>query len=149
MSRAWSTAAEGLASWALLQRLLSGQCDVISGQAAPLGEEEIHFDLDSWGGWIWPYRVHLAEPGPARVRVTVRNPLPQAADLEVALVGPQGWRGESATLQAGPRREVSCELSIVPDGPCRRQPFAVDLVAGGRPFGQVAEALMTVGGQEF
>ena len=115
----------------------------------PLGEEEVHFDLDSWGGWIWPYRVHLAEPGPARVKVTVRNPLPRPADLEVALVGPQGWRGESATLQAGPRREVSCELSIVPDGPCRRQPFAVDLVAGGRPFGQVAEALMTVGGEEF
>ena len=115
----------------------------------PLGEEEIHFDLDSWGGWIWPYRVHLAEPGPARVRVTVRNPLPHRADLEVTLVGPKGWRGESATLQAGPRCEVSCELSIVPDGPCRRQPFAVDLVAGGRPFGQVAEALMTVGGEEF
>ena len=33
--------------------------------------------------------------------------------------------------------------------PCRRQPFAVDLIAGGRPFGQVAEALMTVGGEEF
>ena len=115
----------------------------------PLGEDETHFDLDSWGGWIWPYRVHLAEPGPARVRVTVRNPLPQRAELEVALVGPQGWRGESASLQAGPRCEVSCELSIVPDGPCRRQPFAVDLVAGGRPFGQVAEALMTVGGEEF
>ena len=76
--------------------------------------------------------------------------LPAApADLEVTLVGPQGWRGESASLQAGPRCEVSCELSIIPDGPCRRQPFAVDLVAGGRPFGQVAEALMTVGGQEF
>ena len=27
--------------------------------------------------------------------------------------------------------------------PCRRQPFAVDLIAGGRPFGQVAVALMT------
>ena len=23
----------------------------------PLGEEEVHFDLDSWGGWIRPYRV--------------------------------------------------------------------------------------------
>ena len=95
----------------------------------PLGEEEVHFDLDSWGGWIRPCRVHLAEPGPARVKVTVRNPLPRPADPEVALVGPQGWRGESVTLKADPRREVSCELSIEPDGPCRRQPFAVDLVA--------------------
>ena len=44
---------------------------------------------------------------------------------------------------------MSCELSIEPDRARRRQPFAVDLIAGGRPFGQVAEALMTVGGEEF
>ena len=30
-----------------------------------------------------------------------------------------------------------------------RQPFAVELVADGRPFGQVAEALLTVGGEAF
>ena len=47
------------------------------------------------------------------------------------------------------RRGLHLGRRPVPDRPCRRQPFAVDLVAGGRPFGQVAEALMTVGGQEF
>ena len=29
---------------------------------------------------------------------------------------------------------------------CRRRPIALELVADGRPFGQVAEALVTVGG---
>ena len=115
----------------------------------PLDDDETHFNLDSWGGWIWPYRIHLAEPGPAEVTVTVRNPFPRQVILEVTLVGPKGWRGESVSLQANPRSEISCTLSIEPNNPCRRQPFAVDLVADGQPFGQVAEALMTVGPSEF
>lgn len=114
-------------------------------RAMALGDDETHFNLDSWGGWIWPYRVHLNAPQPATVRVTVRNPLPKPAQLEVRLAGPQGWHGTAATLQADARAEVSCDLQITPDGPCQRQPFAVELIADGQPFGQVAEALMTVG----
>ena len=114
-------------------------------RAMALGDDETHFNLDSWGGWIWPYRVHLAAPQAAKVRVTVRNPLPRAARLEVRLVGPHGWHGTSATLHADARAEVSCELEITPTSECRRQPFAVELAADGQPFGQVAEALMTVG----
>ena len=110
---------------------------------------EAHFNLDSWGGWIWPYRTFLPHPGPAEVRVTVRNPLPKQASLEVRLVGPTGWQGTSAVLKAAPRAEVSALLAITPDGSCRRQPFAVELTADGRPFGQVAEALLTVGGEVF
>lgn len=117
--------------------------------AMVLGEDETHFNLDSWGGWIWPYRTHLKEVGTATVQVTVRNPLPQSAQLEVRLVGPSGWEGTRATLQAEGRAEVTCELSITPNGPCRRQPFAVELTANGRPFGQVTEALLTVGGDRF
>ena len=115
----------------------------------PLGERDVHFNLDSWGGWIWPYRTHLREPAAATVTVTVRNPLPTQATLDVRLVGPHGWSGTSASLAAPPRAEVSCELTITAAGPCRRQPFAVELTADGRPFGQVAEALMTVGGDAY
>jgi hypothetical protein len=46
-----------------------------------LGDNDTHFNLDSWGGWIWPYRTHLQGAGSARVRVTVRNPLPREATL--------------------------------------------------------------------
>jgi glyoxylase-like metal-dependent hydrolase (beta-lactamase superfamily II) len=114
-----------------------------------LGEGEAHFNLDSWGGWIWPYRTHLPAPRPVIVTITVRNPLPQPARLDVRLVGPPGWRSAAASLTAPARAEVSCQLQITPDGPCRRQPFAVELVANGRPYGQVAEALVTVGGESF
>ena len=111
----------------------------------PLADTDAHFDLDSWGGWIWPYRVHLAEAQPFTIRATVRNPFPDGAELTVRLVGPANWNGETKTLRAEGRREVSCELSMRPEGRCRRQPIAVDLTANGRPFGQVAEALVTVG----
>jgi glyoxylase-like metal-dependent hydrolase (beta-lactamase superfamily II) len=118
-------------------------------RAMVLGDDEVHFNLDSWGGWISPYRTHCAMSGEVRVTVTVRNPFPHAATLEVRLVGLPGWKGESATLQAEARAEVSCELAITPEGVCRRQPFAVELTADGQPFGQVAEALVTVGGEYF
>jgi hypothetical protein len=118
-------------------------------RAMPLGDDDTHFNLDSWGGWIWPYRTHIPEAGPVTVQVTVRNPCPHAAALALRLVGPAGWEGSETVLDAGPRAEVRCRMSITPAGPCRRQPFAVELTAGDRPFGQVAEALVTVGGPCF
>jgi glyoxylase-like metal-dependent hydrolase (beta-lactamase superfamily II) len=111
----------------------------------PLAADEAHFNLDSWGGWIWPYRTRLARPAPVTLTVTVRNPLPKVAELAVRLVGPAGWQGTSATLQAGPRAEVSAELQITPDAACFLQPIAAELTVDGRPFGQVAEGLVSVG----
>jgi glyoxylase-like metal-dependent hydrolase (beta-lactamase superfamily II) len=117
--------------------------------AMVLGENETHFGLDSWGGWIEPYRNRLARPGVLVVRAVVRNPLAHEASLEVVLVGPAGWVGSRAEQTAGPRQEIAFDLSIeIPDN-CRRRPIAVELVAGGMPFGQVAEALVTVGGSGF
>ncbi len=116
----------------------------------PLGETETHFNLDSWGGWIWPYRVRLDSPGkPATVKATVRNPFPRKVMLGVRLVGPQGWTSTSKELAAEARAEVSCDLTITPTTTCRRQPIAVELTADGRRFGQVAEAQITVGHPEF
>ena len=43
-------------------------------RAMALGDDEIHFNLDSWGGWIWPYRTHIVEPGPITITATIRNP---------------------------------------------------------------------------
>ena len=123
--------------------------DRIHRAAMPLGDDAAHFEADSWGGWIWPYRTHADEEETVRLTVTVRNPLPAPAELEVRLVGPEGWQGDTVTLAAGPRAEVSGVLAIRPAGPCRRQPVAAELRVGGRNFGQVAEALVTVGGEAF
>jgi glyoxylase-like metal-dependent hydrolase (beta-lactamase superfamily II) len=114
-------------------------------QIMPLGDDETHFNVDSWGGWIWPYRVTIEQPAPISLTVTVRNPLPRRAELTVRLVGPAGWEGGSATLHADPRAEGSAELQITPNGACVLQPIAAELTVDGQPFGQVAEALVSVG----
>ncbi len=115
----------------------------------PLGDADTHFDMDSWGGWIWPYRTHIPSPRPIPLNVTVRNPYPTAATLTVRLVGPAGWEGSAKSVKAEARAEVSCDLTITPPGECRRQPVAVELSTEDALFGQVAEALITVGGERF
>jgi glyoxylase-like metal-dependent hydrolase (beta-lactamase superfamily II) len=118
-------------------------------RVAALGDDEAHFGLDGMSGWIWPYRVHLPAPAPVELEVTVRNPLPEEALLSLRLTGPEGWAGSTAELRAAGRAEAMTRMTIVPDGPCRRRPVVVELHADGRPFGQVLEALVTVGGGEW
>jgi hypothetical protein len=115
----------------------------------PLGHEDVHFELDSRGGQIRPYRTHLAEPGKFVVTAIVRNPLPRRATLEVRAVVPPEWKGSVVAVEAERRAEVSCELEVVATGVCRRRPFAIELIADGETFGEVAEALVTVGGSVF
>ena len=141
----WAPIATNAAFFGLIARR-SIDYENLHREAMPLGTDEVHFDLDSWGGWLTPYRVHLKPGEQARVRATVRNPLPTIATLDLELVGPFGWRGSTATLVASPREEVTCELTIIPSGECRRQPIAVQLRANGHQFGQIAEAIVSVGG---
>lgn len=115
----------------------------------PLDPDSIHFNVDSWAGWLSPYRLHLAVGEIGVIRATARNPFDHEAHLDIRLAGPSSWARGSATLVAPPRSEVTCVLNFTPDAPCRRRPIALDLVADGRPFGQVAEALITVGGSAW
>jgi glyoxylase-like metal-dependent hydrolase (beta-lactamase superfamily II) len=110
-----------------------------------LAGDEVHFGLDSWGGWIWPYRVLLSTVGSATVQATLRNPLPREAELRARLTGPPGWSATEHRFVAQPHAETTIELSIDVPTTCRRQPIAVELWADGMPFGQVCEALVTVG----
>lgn len=113
-------------------------------QAMPLGDYETHFNLDSWDGWIWPYRIEQTTLDPFEVQVTVRNPFPHSAQLEVRLAGPPNWTGESRNMNAVGREEVTCKLTMSPTHNCRNQPIAAELTVDGQPFGQVAEALVTI-----
>lgn len=119
----------------------------IHADAMPLGAEEIHFEVDSRGAWLEPYRIRQECAAPLVYHAVVRNPLPTAAALTVRMVGPTGWDGSGATIAAAPRAEVEVELTLIPPPgiTCRRQPVALELTIGGRPFGQVAEALVTIG----
>jgi glyoxylase-like metal-dependent hydrolase (beta-lactamase superfamily II) len=114
-----------------------------------LDDDTPHFGLDSMAGWIWPYRVHVPEPETLWFEVTVRNPLPVASTLRLGLSGPPEWQGSTAEVAAGPREEATARMSVTPTAPCRRQAVAVELHVGERPFGQMLEALVTVGGASF
>jgi glyoxylase-like metal-dependent hydrolase (beta-lactamase superfamily II) len=117
-----------------------------------LGDDEAHFGAESQGGKLKPYRVHLpGGGGTTTVGGWVLNPLPVAAEAVARLVVPGGWEGGEMTLSLGPRQQADIELRLtVPAGvTCRRVPVALDLTVDGRPFGQVAEALVTVGHARF
>jgi glyoxylase-like metal-dependent hydrolase (beta-lactamase superfamily II) len=113
----------------------------------PLEFHDVHFDVDSRAAWLDPYRTQTDRATLLRYRGHIRNPLGRPADLSVALVGPRAWRGSSITVRADAREEVAAELNILPPQgtTCRRQPIALELTVEGRPFGQVAEALVTIG----
>ncbi len=51
------------------------------------------------------------------------------------LACPEDWEDGAAALDPAARAEVTCDLNLT--------------VTGGRPFGQVAEALVTVGGRAW
>ena len=56
---------------------------------------------------------------------------------------------DGVTLTVPARAEAACDLAITPTGPCRRQPFAAELSVEGQPFGQIAEALVSIGSLLF
>ena len=113
----------------------------------PLGDEDIHFDVDSRAGWLEPYRTHKEKPCELKYRAYVRNPCNKPTKLHLRLVGPAGWKTTFGSVHAKARSETSVELSITPPEKtkCRRQPIALELTIGDRCFGQIAEALVTIG----
>ena len=75
------------------------------------------------------------------------NPFPSPQRAKAVLIVPEGWQSEPIEIDLGPRERKDIRIAIAPPPGtvCRRQPVGLDLTVGGRPFGQVAEALVTVG----
>ncbi len=112
-----------------------------------LDDDDAHFGAESQGGKLVPYRAHVPEGGPVEFSGWVLNPFPTEQPARMHLVGPEGWQSETMTISLGPReqKEIHLVLHVPGDTRCRRQPVGLNLTVGGRPFGQVAEALVTVG----
>jgi hypothetical protein len=116
------------------------------GGAPPDG---VHFGYEGRGGELLPYRVHLPHGGAATLQGWVLNPFPVAGEARVAVVAPAGWTASPvATMRLGPRAIGKFSASLEPPTGtvCRRLPIALDLTVNDRPFGHVAEALVTAGG---
>ena len=113
----------------------------------PLGEDDVHFDVDSRAAFLVPYRVHAERARTLRFRATLRNPYNRDAVASVRLVSGDGWDTASSEVSLASRAEKTVDLEIAPpEGTqCRRRPVALELVVDDRSFGQVAEALVTLG----
>jgi glyoxylase-like metal-dependent hydrolase (beta-lactamase superfamily II) len=118
----------------------------------PLGDDEAHFGAESQPAKLYPYRAHLPA-GAATVTFDgwVMNPFPTPQEAVVCLVAPEGWETAPVRLTLGPRERKEFTIALTPPAGavCRRQPVALDLTVGGRPFGQVTEALVSVGAPYF
>jgi len=130
---------------------LARNFDEVHRKLMILGDSEAHFGAESQGGKLLPYRAHRAEADLIEFEGWVLNPLPTRQEAVVRIVGPEGWKGDPVALELGPRERKDIRLSVTPPPGtrCRRQPVALDLVVGDRPFGQVTEALVTIGFPRF
>ncbi len=125
--------------------------DEVHQSLMSLGDDDVHFGAESQGGKLYPYQAHLPEGGTAQFEGWILNPFPSNQTASAVLVGPEGWESEAIEVELGPREQKDINISITPPAgtKARRQPVGLDLIVGGRPFGQVVEALMTVGCPRF
>lgn len=116
-----------------------------------LGDDDVHFGAESQGGKLKPYMVRMDNAEKIELDGWILNPFPSAQTAVITLVGPEGWASDEISIDLGPREQKDIRIAITPpDGTiCRRQAVGLELVVGDRPFGQVTEALVTIGHARF
>jgi glyoxylase-like metal-dependent hydrolase (beta-lactamase superfamily II) len=125
--------------------------DEVHGRMMLLGHEDVHFGPESRAGVLQPARVHLEKSEAIGLGGWVLNPFPHESRAELRLVTPDGWKSSTLLVDMGSRERAEYSLTLVPPigARCRRQAIALDLTVNGRPFGQVAVALVTIGCEHF
>jgi glyoxylase-like metal-dependent hydrolase (beta-lactamase superfamily II) len=109
--------------------------------------EEVDFGAEGFGARIEPYSSTTRPGGTVTLDVTVRNPFDRPEVAIVRLVVPAGWAAEpdaeEVELEEHGQAVVRFDV-VVGDAPATRARVAADLTVGEAPFGQQAEALVTV-----
>jgi glyoxylase-like metal-dependent hydrolase (beta-lactamase superfamily II) len=125
--------------------------DDVHRRLMPLGDEDVHFGPESQAAKLKPYHAHLPDGGPITFDAWVINPFQTAQTATLRLIAPDGWTSEPISLSLGPRERKAFSITLTPPpaARCRRQPVALDLTVGDQPFGQVTEALVSVGMPRF
>jgi glyoxylase-like metal-dependent hydrolase (beta-lactamase superfamily II) len=103
-------------------------------------------DAEGFPARFTPYRATVPAGVGVELTVEVRNPFDRAETARVRLVLPDGWSSEPALHELGlePCGEARATFTVVPAGAAGPRPIAADLTVGDVPFGQQAEALVTV-----
>ncbi len=110
--------------------------------------KEINLGAEGTAVFIRPYQSWVAPGECAILDVEVWNPLPEAAKMRLELITPEGWQAEPRMHEelcpAGERLLVRFKVTPT-NTPVRRARVGVDVTAGERRLGQMAEALISVG----
>jgi glyoxylase-like metal-dependent hydrolase (beta-lactamase superfamily II) len=138
--------------WAKLERSATG-FDTVHGALMNLGNDHVHFGPESQPARFEPYCLHIPDASQAKLSLGgwVLNPFNRETLVQLCFVTPrEGWRAEPLTLRLASREKRRFETPLVVSSErVRRQPISVDLTADGQPFGQAAEAWVTVGHDTF
>ncbi|HVX42750.1 MAG TPA: MBL fold metallo-hydrolase [Mycobacteriales bacterium] len=108
---------------------------------------DVDFGAEGFGARIYPYQATFDPGQELAVQVEALNPFDRDDVVAVGLVVPAGWSvTPDVQVKAGPKETVTVEFRVTaPDsGPVVRARVGADLIVGGRPFGQQAEALFDV-----
>jgi glyoxylase-like metal-dependent hydrolase (beta-lactamase superfamily II) len=111
-----------------------------------LPSEALNYSAEGLGAWIHPYQAEICLGECIDFEVEVLNPFDYAADLAVCFVAPDDWRinPNPQYLRLDAQQSAKLKFEIIPTAPVRRARVAVDITIAGQPFGQQAEALVTV-----
>jgi glyoxylase-like metal-dependent hydrolase (beta-lactamase superfamily II) len=139
-------------AWRQLERA-SQAFDKVHRALMPIGDAEVHFGPESQPALLQPYSLLLpGDGGTARLHGWVLNPFGRETRATLGFVTPRPeWSAAPVELSLAAREKRGFEgtLCVPPGTRCRRVPIALDLAVDGRPFGQVAEAWVTVGYDSF
>jgi glyoxylase-like metal-dependent hydrolase (beta-lactamase superfamily II) len=109
--------------------------------------DEVDLGAEGFAARIDPYRSTAAPGGTVALAVEVRNPFGRPEVAEVRLVAPEGWSAtpEVQEVELAEHEEATARFEVVVGASSVwRARVAADVVVGGVPFGQQAEALVTV-----
>jgi glyoxylase-like metal-dependent hydrolase (beta-lactamase superfamily II) len=109
---------------------------------------EVDLGGEAFPARIEPYRSTVGPGEPVRLEVAVRNPFGRPETVTVRLVVPDGWgvAPEAEEVDVDEHGEAVAGFVVTPAGPpVVRARVAADMTVGDVPFGQQAEALVTVG----
>ncbi|GAA1823240.1 MBL fold metallo-hydrolase [Microlunatus capsulatus] len=120
--------------------------ELVAVHRALLPLDELDLGADSVLARIRPYRSRVRPGGTLGFTLEVRNPLPEAADVDLVPVLPRGWTSPPVpTLRLGPGESADVTWTATASGPPgHHRRVAVDLTIGALRLGQHAEALVDV-----
>jgi glyoxylase-like metal-dependent hydrolase (beta-lactamase superfamily II) len=109
--------------------------------------DEVDLGAEGFLARIEPYRSTVRNGETVRLDVAVRNPFDRPETVRVRLVVPDGWAAvaDADEVDVDERGEAVVAFTVTPAAsPVLRARVAADVTVGDVPFGQQAEALVTV-----